>query len=239
MSRNSSYNYIRNLRRHFVPRTPGAALQAAVEEVLPIEAFIYKSTAINPLLKKPYNMDEIEWLLSRKDRDLTTNLILKSVLDELARDEDKEIALFAAESLGAIEKDYNKALVDLKEKIEEKNKAEDRMKAAEIYYHMAMLNRDERTLSNFYIKEAYLLLKEKENRTDNILLFRILMTLKLYDQAEKLLDDDRENRLFRLEIAYKKNDINAFKEILKKLEGEEFPSLEERKVLDFWMASHE
>jgi hypothetical protein len=114
MSQDDAYRYIYNLRSQFVPRTPGAALHAAEEEILPIEAFIYKSSALNPLLKKPYNMDEIEWLLSRQDRDLTPNRILKTVLDELARDEDKEIALFAAESLNALEKDYNNRLVDLK-----------------------------------------------------------------------------------------------------------------------------
>ena len=129
--RHNAYRYIHNLRNQFIPRTPGAALQAAEEEILPIEAFVYKSTALNPLLKKPYNMDEIEWLLSRKDRDLTTNLILKTVLDELARDEDKEIALFAAESLNALEKDYNNRLVELKEKIEEDNTPEERTKAAD------------------------------------------------------------------------------------------------------------
>jgi hypothetical protein len=113
------------------------------------------------------------------------------------------------------------------------------MKAAEIYYHLAMLNREERTLSNFYIKEAYLLLKDKENRTDDALLFRILMTLKLYDQAESLLSDDRESLLYRLEIAFKKNEMSRFKEILKKLAALEFPSMEERKVLDFWAVPHE
>ncbi len=239
MRQDRAYRYIHNLRSHFIPRTPGAALHAAEEEILPIEAFIYKSTALNPLLKKPYNSDEIEWLLSRKDRDLNTNLILKTVLDELARDEDKEIALFAAESLNALEKDYNNRLVDLKNEIEKKNRAEDRMKAAEIYYHLAMLNRDERTLGNFYMKEAYLLLKEKEHRTDNTLLFRILMFLKLYDQAETLLTGDNENPLFRLEIAFKKNDMNAFKAVLKELAGMENPDEEEKKILEFWMAAHE
>ena len=235
--KDEAYNYIHSLRSQFVPRTPGAALQAAEEEILPIEAFTYKSTALNPLLKKPYNTDEIDWLLSRKDRDLNTNLILKTVLDELARGEDKEIALFAAESLTAIEKEYNSRLEVLKEAIEKDNSPEDRTLAAEIYYHLAMLNKNEGTLSNFYMKEAYLLLKDEENRTDNSFLFKILMALKLYDQAESLLFHSRKCLICHLEVAFKKNDMARFMEILKELAAADDLNEEEQKVVDFWMGT--
>jgi hypothetical protein len=244
MSRQDSYSYIHKLHSLFIPRTPSAALQAARADILPIEAFIYKSTALNPILKKPYNLDEIEWLLSKRNRDLETNLILKTVLSEISRYEDKEIALFAAESLNAIEKDYNSKLMDLKDKIKKENKAADKAKAAEIYYQMALLNSDESTLSNFYMKEAYLMLTGMENddieNADNrILLIKVLLNLKLYDQAERLLPEHKESRLLRLEIAYCKKSLAKVQHILEDMREDSERSEEELKVLDFWSGSHD
>jgi hypothetical protein len=244
MSRKDSYSYIHKLNSLFIPRTPSAALQAASADILPIEAFIYKSTALNPILKKPYNLDEIEWLLSKRNRDLETNLILKTVLSEISRYEDKEIALFAAESLNAIEKDYNSRLMDLKDKIKEENKAVDKAKAAEVYYQMALLNSDESTLSNFYMKEAYLILTGMENddieNADNrILLIRVLLNLKLYDQAERLLPEHKESRILKLEIAYSKKSMVRVQRILENIRKDSERSEEEQKVLDFWAGSHD
>lgn len=244
MSRRDSYSYISKLHTLFIPRTPSAALQAATAGILPIEAFTYKSTALNPILKKPYNLDEIEWLLSKKNRDLETNLILKTVLSEISRYEDKEIALFAAESLNALEKDYNNRLMDQKEKIKQDNKTEDKAKAAEIYYQMALLNKDETTLSNFYMKEAYLMLAGMENENISnsdyrILLIKVLLNLKLYDQAEQLLPEHKESRLLRLEIAYSKKSLVRVKEILEDIRQDSEKSEEELKILNFWAGSHD
>lgn len=244
MSPKDSYSYISKLNSLFIPRTPSAALQAASAGILPIEAFIYKSTALNPILKKPYNLDEIEWLLSKRNRDLETNLILKTVLSEISRYEDKEIALFAAESLNALEKDYNSRLMDLKDKIKEENKAIDKAKAAEVYYQMALLNSDESTLSNFYMKEAYLMLTGMENddieNADNrILLIRVLLNLKLYDQAERLLPEHKESRILRLEIAYSKKSMPRVQSILENIREDSERSEAEQKVLDFWAGRHD
>lgn len=244
MSRKDSYSYIHKLNSLFIPRTPSAALQAAKADILPIEAFIYKSTALNPILKKPYNLNEIEWLLSKRNRDLETNLILKTVLSEISRYEDKEIALFAAESLNALEKDYNNRLMVFKELIKKENKAEDKAGAAKIYYQMALLNSDESTLSNFYMKEAYLMLtgmeKEQIANSDNrILLIKVLLNLKLYDQAERLLPEHKESRMLRLEIAYSKKSMVRVKKILEDIREDSQRNKEEQKFLDFWTGNHD
>lgn len=244
MSRRDSYSYIHKLHTLFIPRTPSAALQAASAGILPIEAFTYKSTALNPILKKPYNLDEIEWLLAKKNRDLETNLILKTVLSEISRNEDKEIALFAAESLNALEKQYNTRLMKLKDKIKKDDNTEDKAKAAEVYYQMALLNSDETTLSNFYMKEAYLILSGMENENISnpdyrILLIKILLNLKLYDQAERLLPEHKESRLLRLEIAYCKKSLVRVGKILEDIRLDTEKSEEEQKILEFWAGSHE
>lgn len=244
MSRRDSYSYIHRLHSLFIPRTPSAALQAASADLLPIEAFIYKSTALNPILKKPYNLDEIEWLLSKKNRDLETNLILKTVLSAISRDEDKEVALFAAESLNALEREYNNSLMSLKERIRRDNRSADKAKAAEIYYQMALLNADESTLSNFYMKESYLMLTSLENddieSADNrILLIRVLLRLKLYDQAEQLLPEHKESRLLRLEIAYSRKNMDRIREILEDIREDSGRSEEEETLLTFWAGSHD
>jgi len=244
MSREAAYGYINRLRSLYIPRTPSAALQAVGEDILPIEAFIYKSTALNPILKKPYNLDEIEWLLSRKNRDLQTNLILKTVLSEISRDEDKEIALFAAESLNAIEKEYNSRLTALKSDIKKYNRPGDRAQAGEIYYHLALLNHDESTLSNFYMKEAFLLLdslirEEEAADEDRNLLIRVLLYLKLYTQAEQILPETKESRIFRLEIAYLRKDIHRVREILAEMESDPDTGNTEKGILEFWTGRNE
>ena len=180
----------------------------------------------------------------QKNRDLETNLILKTVLSEISRDEDKEIALFAAESLNALEKEYNNRLMKLKEKIGKANKPQDRAAAAEVYYNLALLNNDESTLSNFYLKEAYLMLGGLENEDlateDNrLLLIRILIHLKLYDQAQEILPDHKDSRLIKLEIAFQKKEMNQVRLILENIRNDANQSEEEQEILAFWSSTHE
>jgi hypothetical protein len=244
MNKRSPYKYIAELKKLFVPRTPSAALQAAIEGILPIEAFIYKSTSLNPIMKKPYNLDDIEWLISRKDRDLQTNLLLKEVLIEISQYEDKEVALFAAESLNAMEKEYNNRLVVLKEKIAENPDRENQAGAAEIYYHLALLNKEEVTLCHFYLREAYLLLVGLVNTNqalgkDKNLLIRILIHLGLYKQAEQMLPFLPDNRLLQLELAYEQRDIRKLSVLLNEMKQDENPGDPEKETLEFWTGTDE
>jgi len=248
MREKSPYRYIHDLKSMFVPRTPTAALHAAEEEILPIEAFIYKSTGLNPIMKKPYNLDEIEWVLSRPDRDLETNLLLNEVLTEISQFTDKEVALFAAESLNALEREYNTRLMELKETMKKPKKGENSWKAASeaanIYYQMALLHKSEQTLRNFYMKEAYLLLGKLENEEqaaigDRFLLIRILLHLKLYDQAEELIPDHPDSRLLRMEIAYEKRDSGSMLQIVEEMNKDEILTDREKEILQFWTSGHE
>ena len=239
ISRNSPYTYIQKKNNYFTPRTPSAALQACEEGFLPIEALIYKSTGLNPIIKKPYNLDEIEWLLSRKKRDLETNLLLKKVLSEISQYKDKEVALFAAESLNAIEKEYNTKLSGLKRKIRDNPAPELTASAAQVYYHLALLNREEKILRNFYLKEAYLLLGDLENRNlaeekERYLLIRILITLQLYNQAEELLPPGRKSRLISLELAYERRNIPEMNRILSNFKNDRDLTEKEKEILSFW-----
>ncbi len=240
----SPYRYIQDQKLLFAPRTPSAALQACVEGILPIEALIYKSTGLNPILKKPYNLDEIEWLLSRPDRDFETNLLLHKVLGEISQYKDKEVALFAAESLNAMENEYNTRLSSLKREIGKSGRQEDISGAAEIYYHLALLNAEEKTLRNFYLKEAYLLLGDLENRNeasekDRFLLIRILITLTLYDQARAILPESRQSRMIRLELAYEKRNIAEIRAILEEMKKDPDLTEQEVDVLKFWKGEDE
>jgi len=244
MSRDAAYDYINQFRSLYIPRTPSAALQAVEKDLLPIEAYIFKSTALNPILKKPYNLDEIEWLLSKKNRDLQTNLILKTVLSEISRSDDKEIALFAAESLNAIEKEYNSQLTKLKNELRKFNRHEDRTQAGEIYFHLALLNKDKSTLSNFYLKEAFqildsLMMDDIATDEDRNLLVQILIQLKLFTQAELILPDSKENRLIKLEIAFLRRDIHRVREILSEMKNVSNLGEEEKRILEFWTDTNE
>jgi len=101
-----------------LPRTRGA-LKAFEEGFAPIEAFIYKSTSSKPIDEQPYDLDEIERILSRPNLDFRTNVVLMEFLKNLIHHEDQELALFAAESINVIENRYNTRISSLKKEITE------------------------------------------------------------------------------------------------------------------------
>ena len=96
------------------PRTPRAALLAVESGLLPQEAYIYKANSIKPLFEEPVDIPEIERILASENNDLTTNLLLIGILERLLVNNDSEIALFAAESINAIEGRYNDRIEGLK-----------------------------------------------------------------------------------------------------------------------------
>ena len=113
----TGFDYLRERNIKFKPKTPRAAINAFAARILPIHAFVNMGTSVKPLDEEPYDLDNIERVLARENLDLQTNLLLMRLFERMVRNEDTEIALFAAESMNLIENRYNKNIEALKAKI--------------------------------------------------------------------------------------------------------------------------
>lgn len=231
------YEYVKNSRMYYQPKTPFAALKAAEAGLLPPEAFIFKATSIEPISDSPENLEEIERILAQKNRDLETNKLLMDLLGKLIKHPDKEIALFAAESINAIESSYNAELEALKD--------DQHRERANLFIERAELSRASADLMKFYLREAFasfrILEKNRSMRTeDYISMAGILTELGLLPQAEKTLLDnqiDSVEAMFLLaEIAFKKRDYTGLYRIVDRLSRKRsLLDINQLSLVDFWM----
>jgi hypothetical protein len=99
----TGFDYVRSMRTMYQPRTPRAALVAAEAGVLPVEALVYKASSVKPLFEEPYDLDELERVLAQRDLSFADAMLLSEIFASMTREPDKERALFAAESLTALE----------------------------------------------------------------------------------------------------------------------------------------
>ncbi|MBI9098947.1 MAG: hypothetical protein JEY91_10750 [Spirochaetaceae bacterium] len=193
------YSFFREQKEMFIPKTPVAALKAYETDFVPISVFINKSNSTKPLDEEPYDIEEIERLLSRENLGLQTNIILVGIFEKLIFSEDQEIALFAAESINIIENRYNKQIQDLKDDLEEKEDIDKYSELGTLYFELAILNRKRESIKNFYMRESYTAYNEVKKRrkmTDEELnqVIRILLELRKNQVASDLLDREHETR---------------------------------------------
>jgi hypothetical protein len=213
---NLGFEYIRKAYTMYLPRTPKSALRAVESGVVPPEAFIYLSANIKPLFEEPYDLGDIDRVLARPNLDLKTNLLLIKILEKLINHRDTEIALFAAESINAIENRYNIQIQSIKDEIRdlengiegEKKKLEydditylltQRTNLSRLYYEFALVNNSRDVLKKFYMKEAFRVLNPVISKQDQfahynihdlvILGLRCLIVLEMYDHARKVLKE--------------------------------------------------
>ena len=225
------------MHKYFQPKTPFTALKAVGEGLLPAEAYIYMATSIEPIADNPDNLAEIERILGQKDRDLETNLLLISILSKFLQDPDKEKALFAAESINAIENRYNRELEELSE--------EEHEKRARIYTEMAELNKAAPDLRNFYLREAFseyrFIERSGEITNDERLdMCRILIKLGLLSQAKSIITDNEiitpEAGFMLADIAFRQKNYADLFEIIRKLDkGCKNMDSIQSELTDFWM----
>ena len=90
----------------FVPRTQAQALQGFSEGVLGPEYYMYRAVNIHPILEEPWDTNEIDRLLAKPDLDEDTAIVLMTVFERMVRGVDKELALFAAESINVLERRF-------------------------------------------------------------------------------------------------------------------------------------
>ncbi|HAK45992.1 MAG TPA: hypothetical protein DCO79_08765 [Spirochaeta sp.] len=234
---NIGIDYVKNADKYYQPKTPFSTLKAVTDGLLPPEAFIYKASSIDPIADNPENLEEIERILGQKNRDLKTNLLLKQILDKLIKHPDKEIALFAAESINAIENEYNRAV--------EKLEKDGHRKRALLYTELAELNRDVTDLRNFYLREAFAGYRKLQTAgeagdEDLLNMSRILIGLNMLSPAAKILYSNKikgiEARLIMAEIAFRQRNYTRLYFLMADLDKHRSRlNSEQTELIDFWM----
>lgn len=245
--RSRGYDYIKYANRYFHPPTPKAALRAIEQGLLPPEAYLYWASSVKPLYEEPFDTYEIDRILARKDNDLTTLLLIITILHKLIVSKDSETALFAAESLNRIEIKFTSRIEDLRHAIEENPDDQTFFrKLGKTYYEFSRISSSRETIRNFYLKEAYDQMKQLLSKTDTpskedyILLARILIELKIYSQSIETINkaltiykNDPDLWLLWAESAFYLNKIDLVLQVCRKLSRMTlYP--ETRAAVDFW-----
>lgn len=206
-----NYDLFSSLGKIFQPKTPVAALRAYEEGLNPLEMFIFKSGSAKPLNEEPYDREALERFLSRGDLDLEANALLISIFDRMIYLDDQELALFAAESINIIENRYNHRIEQIK-----KNgdgtilNQKDLLTLGRLFYELAVINKSREAIKKFYFRESYhyfTQVREKSELefTDLEIIVRILLELKLYENALTLFE--KESRILDARHMYLKLEI--------------------------------
>lgn len=241
------FDYIRKANAYFIPRTPAAALVAFQTGSLPVEGFVYKTGSLKPLYEEPVDLNEIERVLAKPDSNLETNLLLIRILNRLLKDPDPETALFAAESINIIENRYNKRIESLKKAVAAKDEKKNRIGLARQYFETAMLNIERQTIKNFYLHEAYLVLKPviKTKKCPPAALdvfIEVLLELGLYDQALHIVTGLKAKWPQRLGFSFLEARIEFYRRryfrvlrIFHEIKGKGADLMrDQRGILEFW-----
>jgi len=240
------YNYFRNRNESFIPKTPIAALKAYRAGFLPISVFTYKSGSTKPLDEKPFDIEEIERLLSRENLGLETNIVLIGIFEDLIFSEDQEIALFAAESINIIENRYNKKIEKLKINLKSGESLGTSSKLARLFFELALLNKKRDSIKKFFLRESYRYfsdVRKKKGLSEEELntLVRILIELKLYRNAAEVISKEKTEEttayLFqKAEIWFAMGNYAETRDICRKiLNRSEKLTKKEQMILDYWL----
>ncbi len=242
-----SYRYIKNSNEMYRPRTQRTALIAVENGLLPPAAFVTKSVNVRPIFEEPYDLAEIDRILARRRLDIGTIMLLMEILGKLINDPDPEVALFAAESINAIENRYNTRIQSLKERLEVRPQDKKILRGLiEQYAELAKINRVRQVLRNFYLSEAYQYCKRlwrigAPDAADYRRLTHILLALDLHDQCREVLDRAARLRpdlltslrMLKLEAAFARRDSGNIAEMIDLID----PSLlgqKDAELYGFW-----
>jgi hypothetical protein len=245
-----SFDHFRDRRRMYQPRTPASALRAVSEGFAEVEELVYQGTSIKPLVEEPYDLMELQRILSRRELDLGTNLLLVRIFTHLLADPDPERALFAAEGITTVETRYARQIDEIKKTLAAGDDPLSRLELAGLYYELAMLNEKSPSIRSFYLREAFLNVRSEVSGTSLPLALlavtvRILAALGLNKQAESVLRRakervDPEVLFMRAEVAFMQRDYRAVSVIARHL-SKDYNRLREgiRATIDQWCGKHE
>ncbi len=237
--------YIKSSAKFFRPKTPAGALRAVEQGMLPPEAYVFKATSQKPLYEEPFDLEEIQRILSRRDIDLETLLLLISILYKLIESRESETALFAAESLNEIENRFTSRINSLRAKLEKKETAAVQRELGKTCYELAVITTENRTIKNFYLREAFSSFNKVtqtagREREDFVYLVKICMRLKLFAQAESIIEqievlygEEADAELLEAETEFYRKHFTKVIEIARNCRSGDF-SGSELQIISFW-----
>jgi tetratricopeptide (TPR) repeat protein len=159
----------------YIPVTQRGLRKAFSMGIAGIEFYIEMATSLRPLADEAQDIDEISRLLSQQKLTLNPNLHSVTILRNLIKDENPEIALYAAEGLNSIENSFIEKIQRVKEKIKEKNNYNKKNKKYFILYYIlgllylefAKLLQGQKLIQAFYLKEGLSALKIANHNKKN------------------------------------------------------------------------
>lgn len=176
----------------FIPRTEAQALQGFSEGILNAEYYIYKAVNIHPILEEPWDVHEMDRLLAQPDLDIETAVILMSAFERMIKDRDKELALFAAESINALERKFITRIQGYKTRLETKQDSALIRNIIQEFRSLARLHKARPVLRSFYLEEARHFFEEHSkflvNPDSDITVFiEILLDLRSVERAGRII----------------------------------------------------
>jgi hypothetical protein len=242
----TGFDYIRRLRQFYRPRTPRAALLAVESGLLPVEAFVYRSSSIKSLFDEPWNPEELERALAKPDMGLGEAMLLSEIFTEMTKGRDKELALFAAESLNGLEARWSSKVEELRSQVKEGTCEDEGVcRFARALYEYALIVGRYAPIRNYYLREAYYVLTDWPEACllpeGFDIRIRCLLRLGLFDQAEAVLQSelgrrsDGELLLLAAEAAFLRKDTRRLRELVggRDLDSVDMPR-ERRELLRAW-----
>jgi tetratricopeptide (TPR) repeat protein len=171
-------------KARFIPKTQAQALAALAEGIVDESVFVWKAVNIHPVFEEPWDLGEVERLLAKEDLDLETTLLLMTIFERLIRNPDKELALFAAESINAVEQRRSRRIQALRDASSPDLPRQLR--------ELGMICFARPVLKNFYLAEALAALRsangKDSDRRDDKLEIGILLDLGRLKEARTLID---------------------------------------------------
>lgn len=222
----NGFDYVRARASYYTPRTPRAALLSVQAGLLPLEAFVYKSLSVKPLFEEPYDPEELERVLAQPGMTLGDAMLLAEIFTAMTRNPDKELALFAAESLGALEGRWARRIEALRPLDVDRASCEGgrAYEYARSLYEYALIAGRYAPIRNYYLREAYYALSEYPEACASSegfdLRIRCLLRLGLVDQAEAVIGaelgsrSDGELLILAVEAAFVRKDQRRIRELL-------------------------
>jgi len=211
----------------FIPRTEAQALQGFSEGILNPEYYIYRAVNIHPILEEPWDVHEMDRLLAQPDLDIETAVILMAAFERMIQDQDKELALFAAESINALERKFITRIQGYRTTLETMPEPGLMRNVIKEYRSLARLHTSRPVLRSFYLEEARLFFEEHKKSlvdpdVDITAFIEILLDLKLVDRASRIIrnalkhyPDNRNLRYLAARSAYLEH---RFSDVIKHME---------------------
>jgi tetratricopeptide (TPR) repeat protein len=189
----TEYQYLLDSRNLYLPRSQAAALTGVAAGFLPEAALVFQGVNVRPIFEEPYDLLELEKVLAKPDLGLETIELLMKIFSLMTKNPDKEVALFAAESINALELRCGKFIQGIKREFNEGRGTATARRLFEALYGMGVINNDRPVLKRFYLVESLGVLDQLwalsgDDATDVPLAVRVHLELDQPDEAEALLE---------------------------------------------------